>query len=215
MTKAPTSGDGPPVLRVRLWLRAARTGLRRPAQCRPQRGFPSKRLRPGGREPRAQGPALQTPGVAGSNPGPHQFPFLRPRGRTAPTSHTSQARRPQRRLCPCTSDMPASAKRGPSPATRPGPARGARPPATSGRPSADLTLPKTSGVFASFFPELCFKGTRKTYCGPCTFIDTAFSTCTSHRRDRAAVTRHFGLSRRMFLLDFTCPRLLFFSFLVL
>lgn len=134
-----------------------------------------------------------------------QFPFLRPRGRTAPTSHASQARRPQPRLCPCTSDMPASTKRGPD--------RGARPPATSGRPSADLTLPKTSGVFASFFPELCFKGTRKTYCGPCTFIDTAFLTCTSHRHDRAAVPRHFGLSRRMFSLDFTCPRLLFFFFL--
>lgn len=133
-----------------------------------------------------------------------QFPFLRPRGSTAPTSHASQARKPQPRLCPCTSDMPASAKRGPD--------RGARPPATSGRPSADLTLPKTSGVFASFFPELCFKATRKTYCGPCTFIDTAFLTCTSHRHDRAAVPRHFGLSRRMFSLDFTCPRLLFFFF---
>lgn len=72
VTKAPTSGDGSPVLRVCLWLRATRTALRRLAQCRPQRGFPSKRLRLGGREPRAQGPALQTPGVAGSNPGPHQ-----------------------------------------------------------------------------------------------------------------------------------------------
>lgn len=36
------------------------------------RGFPSKRLRIGGGEPRARDPALETPVVTDSNPGPHQ-----------------------------------------------------------------------------------------------------------------------------------------------
>lgn len=106
VTKAPTSGDGPPVLRVRLWLRATRTALRRLAQCRPQRGFPSKRLRLGGREPRAQGPALQMPGVAGSNPGPHQ-------------THTGD--RPPPRGGACAADMTATAVAWPPPASALGP----------------------------------------------------------------------------------------------
>lgn len=145
VTKAPTSGDGPPVLRVRLWLRATRTALRRLAQCRPQRGFPSKRLRLGGREPRAQGPALQTPGVAGSNPGPHQ-------------THTGD--RPPPRGGARAADMTATAVARPPPASALGPGCvrlpcGRRVGRGGVRSSATtVSLPETSRQDCSYFTRV-------------------------------------------------------------
>lgn len=145
VTKAPTSGDGPPVLRIRLWLRATRTALRRLAQCRPQRGFPSKRLRLGGREPRAQGPALQTPGVAGLNPGPHQ-------------THTGDRRPP--RGGARAADMTATAVAWPPPASALGPGCvrlpcGRRAGRGGVRSSATtVSLPETSRQDCSYFTRV-------------------------------------------------------------